>query len=419
MRDHELRQRAVSEMHLRRWPQVRVPSHIVQWVLMVGPEERDAERAMIEEKAGTGSDPGSPAHREGDLGKQVRFSWERHSEGSSLTLFVDHSAGEDMLDPRAHPGLASALDWAREVPGAIVRSTRLWIVASDEAAEELVGHLPIVAEELVSCRVGEHVRMWSDFRLKGDGFGHTVVAANGATASDLTRQVQRLQELGNYRNRALLGLPVAQECWPKLDKAESKLRALADRVATTDERDDVLLDSLSDLSLELAAVSTEISFRMDATKAYAQLVRDRLEQLRDQAVPGFASLTDFTQRRFLPAMNTCSATTDRVKELSLRVAQLSSLLRARIETRIENQNSSMLQSMERSSAMQLRLQQLVEGLSVVALSYYLIGLFAYLLKGLPDGWFGIDDELLVAYAVVPVVLVIWAITRILKKRLLG
>lgn len=418
MRDHELRQRAVSEMHLRRWPRVSVPSHIVQWVLVVTLEEREDERAKIEARASTDV-AGSPSHREGSLGKGVRFSWERHSEGSSLTLFVDSGDGEDFLDPRSHKGLADALDWAQAMPGAIVRSTRLWVVADDAAAQRLVEQLPIVVEELVSCRLGEHVRMWSDFRLKGDGFGHTVVAANGATASDLTRQVQRLQELGNYRNRALLGLPVAQECWPKLDAAEAKLRALADRVATTDERDDVLLDALSDLSLELAAVSTEISFRMDATKAYAQLVRERLEQLHDVPVPGFASLTDFTQRRFLPAMNTCGATTDRVKELSLRVAQLSSLLRARIETRIENQNSAMLQSMERSSAMQLRLQQLVEGLSVVALSYYLIGLLAYLLKGLPDDLFGIADEYVVGYAVLPVVLIIWGITRILKKRLLG
>ena len=35
MRDHELRKKAVGEMHLRRWPVLEVPCVIVQWVLIV------------------------------------------------------------------------------------------------------------------------------------------------------------------------------------------------------------------------------------------------------------------------------------------------------------------------------------------------------------------------------------------------
>ena len=177
------------------------------------------------------------------------------------------------------------------------------------------------------------------------------------------------------------------------------------------------MDILSKLSLELAAIETSISFRMDATRAYAQLVKDRLVQVDLRPIPGYASLADFTQRRFFPAMNTCKATTARVRQLALRAAQLASLLRARIETRIENQNAQLLHSMDQSTRMQVRLQQLVEGFSVVALSYYLIGLVGYLLGGLPLDRYGLEKNWVLAALVIPVVAGIWIGMRMLRKRL--
>ncbi len=419
MRDHELRRRAVAEMHLRRWPNLPVPCLIMQWVVIVDDTERTAELAAIERLAEPRDVVGNPSHREGFVREGVRFAWEKHSEGSSLTLFGRRSDSALFVDPRADPALAEAIDWAEALPGKVVRSTCIWLAECDAGAQALLAQAPVRGEELVSCRIGGAVRMWSDFRLNEDGYGRLLIAANGVGSRDLTRHVQRLQELGNYRNRALLGLPMAQETWPRLDVAEKRLKELADRVANSDERDDTLMESLSALSLELATISTGLSFRMDATRAYARLVEDRLAQLKCEPIPGFMSLDDFTQRRFLPAMNTCDAITQRVERLAIRAEQLSSLLRARIEARIENQNAQQLRSMERSVAMQVRLQQLVEGLSVVALSYYLIGLIDFVVQGVPGNVLAMDRERLVALLVAPVLLVVWLVTRAVKNRVLN
>lgn len=417
MRDHELRKQAVGEMHLRRWPMLDVPCVIVQWVLIVGDDERDDELAAIEAKAKADHPSSNPAYRAGSLGEGIKFVWEKHSEGTSLTLFAANAGADVFLDPLGHGALQAALDWAQDLPGEIVRCTRIWVAQDDAQIEEVLPSLGLVPAELVSCHVGSGIRMWSDFRIKGDGFGRLLVAANSAEPAETTRQVQRLQELGNYRNRALLGLPVARECWPKLDEAEARLRDLAARIDNRDETDDQLMETLSKLSVELAAIETSISFRMDATKAYAQLVKDRMAQVDPKPIDGYASLADFTQRRFFPAMNTCEATTARVRQLALRAAQLASLLRARIETRIENQNARLLHSMEQSTRMQVRLQQLVEGFSVVALSYYLIGLVGYLLAGLPLERYGLEKNWVLAALVVPVVAGIWIGMRILRRRL--
>ncbi len=409
MQQHELRRQVVSEMHLRRWPMLSVPGHVRQWVLIVDPEDRDAEAAILDERCPAVASLPRPPHRYGYVVPGVHFAWERHSEGSSIALFAD---GETKA-------LDEAVAWVEQLPGRVVRATSLRLVQDDAAAEALLPEMQFDPSETISCLLAGKARMWADFRLKDDGFGHIVVAANGLNLADFTRLVQRLQDLGNYRNKALLGLPVAQEAWPKLDEAEQRLTDLANRVAGAEETDDVLMGELSALSLDLTAITTAMGYRMSATSAYGQLVRERLEELRVTPIEGYASLVAFTQRRFLPALRTCTSVTERERQLSERAGRLTSLLRARIETRIENQNAKLLRSMDRSSRMQLRLQQLVEGLSVVALSYYLIGLLGYALKGSAHVWPGLDAELVLGLLVVPVVALVWLGVHTAKKKLLG
>ncbi len=419
MIDHELRKRVVAEMHLRRWPLLTLPSVVIQWVLIVSEEERQAEADIIGQLPARDDAAEHPSHRSGQLSEGIAYAWERHSEGSSIALFIEGVHEGKLARGEFSDDIRKAIAWAETLPGAIMRATQIFVVEHDAAAEKLLPTLDFKRSELISCHFGGSARMWCDFRLKQDSFGKLLVAANGTEVRDFTRLVQRLQDLGNYRNKALMGLPVAQEVWPRLDAVGQKLSNLATRVAGQKDRDDTLMDELSGLSLELTSIANGIDYRMSATAAYAQLVDDRLEQLYVQRIEGYASLTNFTQRRFLPAIRTCAAVVERERKLSLRASQLASMLRARIDTRIENQNASLLRSMEKSSRMQLRLQQLVEGLSVVALSYYLIGLLGYLLKGFGHRLGGFDPELALAILVVPVVLLVFTVVKSVKSRLLS
>lgn len=419
MQEHELRRQVVGEMHLRRWPSVPVPGVILQWVTEVDPSERDEELAVLDRHSNLTGTDAHPRHREGTLPKGVRFAWERHSEGSSLTLFIACTDCEAFRAPREQADLEGPLAWVDSLPGKIIRATAIHLVESEAQAEAMVPSLAFSPSETVSCRLQGTARMWSDFKLWPDGFGRLLVSAGETDRRDFTRLLQRLQELGNYRNKALLGLPEAQAVWPRLDAAEERLATLSRRVTNADETDDALLTELSNLSLELMAVAASINYRMSATKAYATLVEERLEQLRIEPIDGYASLEDFTERRFLPAMRTCNAVIDRERQLALRASQLSSLLRARIDTRIENQNAELLRSMESSSRLQLRLQQLVEGFSVVAISYYLLSLIGLALKGGSNLWPGMDPQKVVGVLVVPIVLTIWLVLRLVKRRVLG
>ncbi len=418
MQEHELRRQVVSEMHLRRWPVLSVPSLIIQWVLSLEPEEREEEgRKLAELPTSQGLSIGT-RHRSGEIAPGVQIAWERHSEGSSVALFFD-GLDADGINVATQPEIVEKMvAWAQGLPGHVQRATRIQMVRDDKAAQKLLPKLDFTRSELISCHFGDKVRMWGDFRLRADGYGKLLVAANGTDMRDLTRYVQRLQELGNYRNRALIGLPVAQAAWPRLDAVGVRVSQLSQRVAGNATTDDALLEELSSLSMELSAIDSEIDYRMSATAAYAQLVRERLEKLNVKPIDGFMSLADFTERRFLPAIRTCASVTERVANQSARAERLASLLRARINTRIENQNARLLRSMDESARMQLRLQQLVEGLSVVALSYYLLGLVAYGLKGAQEIWPSVDADIILAVIALPTVIVIWLVIRALKVRLL-
>ena len=64
---------------------------------------------------------------------------------------------------------------------------------------------------------------------------------------------------------------------------------------------------------------------------------------------------------------------------------------------------------------QLRLQQTVEGLSVAAVSYYVVGLFSYIAKGIEKDFPFISSTLATALFVPVAVLAIWLVVRRIRK----
>ena len=402
LNEHRLRREIVGEMHLRRWPPITPPMTIVQ-ILRLGPSE-----GLPPFRGGPAfvAEPGQ-RHMQGILAEGLLFTWERHSEATTLTVFARPDA----------PLLGEAQAWAEGAPGEVLRATLIHIESDAAAAAARMAQFDVDPAELVCCDFGGGARLSSDFRIKEEGYGRLVVAAGQLGPVDLARAVQSLQELGNYRNMALLGLPVARACWSKLDAAEEELRLFGRRLDSDETSDNELLDSLCAMSLELGTIASDTRYRLSATAAYARLVDERLATLAPVAIPGFASLADFTQRRFYPAIRTCETVVRRQQELAERSAQLTSLLRTRIETRIEDQNAQLLQSLESATRTQLRLQHLVEGFSTVAITYYAVSLLAYLSGGLALFGVHVEHDLFAAFVIVPVFIMLFIYLRRERSRL--
>ena len=172
------------------------------------------------------------------------------------------------------------------------------------------------------------------------------------------------------------------------------------------------------LAAEVESLAAQTASRFDASVAYYQMVRQRLEQLRQQRIQGLQTFTEFLDARLAPGVATCQAAAQRQQHLAERAARMTALLRARVELQLQEQNRSLLDSMDRRARLQLRLQETVEGLSVVAISYYGLGLVGYLLKGFEASGWPIDPTLGISIALPLVVGAAWFGLKRTKRRLM-
>ena len=209
---------------------------------------------------------------------------------------------------------------------------------------------------------------------------------------------------------AMLALPPAREARPVIAKLEQDLSDILQTLAFSDGTDDEqrLLQLLSKVAAETERTSASLNYRFSASRAYQELVEQRADAMRVGRIAGFQPFTDYLITRFAPAMETRDNLTRRIETLSRRVARASDLLRTRVDVALEAQNRDLLQSMDRRAKLQLRLQQTVEGLSVVAVSYYLLGLLGYIVKGLHETLpVQFDTDIAIMALMVPVILAVW------------
>ncbi|MFL5333193.1 MAG: DUF3422 family protein [Geminicoccaceae bacterium] len=278
-------------------------------------------------------------------------------------------------------------------------------VEPDEVSGRWFDGNPLVGAEVAG---GAAVAL-SDFRIGAEGFSRLVLFDRSMAPRQAGRTVQRLLELDTYRVLALLALPLARETAPVLSRLELELAQITKKMTVAHEADEpVLLDRLTRLDAEIEGRESDTHFRFSAAGAYHGLVLQRIEELREGRIPGLQTFREFIERRLAPAMNTCNAIGARQEALSTRVARATQLLSTRVDITRERQNQAVLESMNRRAKLQLRLQQTVEGLSVVAITYYLVSLVGYGAKGLEK--FGVPIEPNLATAVcIPIVAVLLAL----------
>jgi uncharacterized membrane-anchored protein len=108
-------------------------------------------------------------------------------------------------------------------------------------------------------------------------------------------------------------------------------------------------------------------------------LRARVTEFREQRIGDMRTLTGFLNRRLAPAMSTVASASRRQEELSNRIERASAMLRTRAR---EEQNLRPLEGMDRRGKLQLRLQETVEGLSIAAITHYMVSLVSYALKPL-------------------------------------
>jgi uncharacterized membrane-anchored protein len=297
-------------------------------------------------------------------------------------------------------------DWLAGLPGQVMVAAHVAFMpaAALDSHPDAVAPRYFGGNMLIGARIADGAgEAYTDFQLH-DGFSRLLVVDRGLTTRQAGRMMQRLLEIETYRMMALLALPVAQQLTPFLTHSERELSEITTLLAKSGGTDEPeLLDRLTKLEAGIESRESENAYRFSAAAAYYELVQRRIAELREVRIQGLQTFQEFTERRLAPAMNTCRAAATRQESLSERVARVTQLLSTRVDVTREQQNQAVLASMNRRAAAQLRLQQTVEGLSVAAITYYVVGLVGYAAKGLHALGLPINPEVAMACSI-PVVL---------------
>ncbi|MEM7060773.1 MAG: DUF3422 domain-containing protein [Pseudomonadota bacterium] len=351
----------------------------------------------------------------------VRLKWESHTEFVSYTLIL-----EEAEPPLFQGRLAEILhqSWLDAAPGNVIAAAEVELITAEAGpAGALTPELLAAFEPeslAASLILDQNVIAIGDFRIDERGFTRFALVVTGQTGPRrLGRAMQRLLEIEIYRTMAMLALPIARRTAQRLNEIERGLAELmkhAKEPASEEVSDEDLLAELSTLSAEIEALAAANAFRMDAAEAYARIVVDRISLLKEAPILGRQQFGEFMTRRFQPAIRTIQAAKARQTALSDRAARLAELLRTRVNVALEAQNQQVLERMDSRAAVQLRLQQTVEGLSVVAISYYAVGLLGYLFA--PASYLpGLSKTWVMAIVTLPVVLGVWWLVRRVRTRL--
>ena len=247
----------------------------------------------------------------------------------------------------------------------------------------------------------QKAQMWTDLQMNEDGFISYIVAHQGLGSRQAGRVARRIIEAETYRMAAMLSFPIAKQLAGPLKTAESELAHLSKEISLLQkdpniqtEKDGQFLSDLSQLASRIEEWISEHGLRFTASEAYSQLVEKNLTELNETPIQGVQTLAEFMDRRFQPAMRTCLWTQRRLKELSDRISRTTQTLRTRIEFINEEQTQALLASMDKRAKLQLRLQETVEGLSVLVLTYYAVSLLAYIAKGGKEVGLAISPEII-------------------------
>ncbi len=168
-------------------------------------------------------------------------------------------------------------------------------------------------------------------------------------------------------------------------------------------------------------------YRLSAAVPYDRIVHSNIKALQEQALPFGQTLTDYFQWKITGVSDGYQQLLSRIHALEQDFEGTIAVLRTKVELarqeqnlQLQDQNTKLLASVDKTTKSQAILQHTVEGLSVIVIAYYLSGLANYIFKALHEvGW--LPNYLLASGIFVPIAigfsfgLIAWGRKRLHRK----
>lgn len=426
MECHPQRDSIWRELHARPYVRFSAPAHVFHFAFLVDEVSGVADPARLanwKESAGLATAYETPRHAIytasiAGLGR-LAVAWEQHTEFVAYTFF---------LYQLEIPFRPFGLDLQEILPSDFLAgmsvapfvATRLAIGSRNEMADDASALADIFEGHTVygSKVMGGAAEAWSCYRVHKDGFNRIALDVHSMSQHSLGRTVQRLVAIEDLSHLTLLSVSLARDIRADFASWESQvvrhMEALRVADSITEKRS--VLDSFLALAAEIENLRARVSNRFTGTAAYFSLLESRFAELREEKIEHVLGLSRFVLRRVAPAAQTCRSVLERLTSLSERIDRAAKLLRTSIELRVEEQNQRLLEDSNRRARLQLQLQHAVEGLSVVVVTYYVLGLLGLVLRAANHLGMRLNVELILGLAAPLLLVAAWCAMRRIRKR---
>ena len=369
-------------------------------------------------------------------GKDLTVRYECHTEFISLTLIYPNK-----IENKNKPKLFDEnflnllpIEFLENFPGDHFLSTWIEMVPSNFNFRPIDIEDYFYHDNFAGSNVAEDgANVFMSFKsdrtdFLGSGFRRVFIQNKNLRTRRTGRLLQRIVELETYQVLSLLGLPQVRQETSNLSNLEKQITEITKSVSKTakknlnkksidypDYQQD--LNELSYVVAKIEEIDSSTNYRLSATAAYYKLVEQRIQDLREERLESFQTSYEFLSRRLQPAIRTTEAFSRRLESLATRAQRADNLVRTQIEMGVQIQNKNLLESMELRARAQLRLQETVESLSIVAITYYIVGLLSTLVDPINFEKFFISKTVFLALCVPIILILIWYIAKMVRKKI--
>lgn len=408
--DHPDRSAIMDEVHAR--PVEIIPETCrVRRLVIVVPAEAGSMQRAFERFAQFRAESGGEALLSGS--RQYSFetperavTWEFHTEFITITW---RAQSDDSENWPADIGLGAIGD------GQLIGAARIDVIADSHIPDYMLAGFNMASLCLADVDSGK-AQVATDFVPDAARFTRLEFAAGALTTLRRSIILRRLLEVETYRCMALLGLPLARAASSDVRAMETTLAQVIDRLSDTGNPSGAKanLEALHQLSVRSGQLSERLNYRFAAGRAYGDVLHARLAGLRESGTNRGSTLTHYIGNRVDPGLATCEAIEKRLRVLASKIERAIGLLNVRIGVDMQVQNAALLDNIAKTARSQFLLQRTVEGLSTIAISYYLLGIISYLMAG-PLSQLHWDKTMALSIAAPFVVLIVWFMVRQVRK----
>ncbi len=371
-------------------------------------------------------------------GKDLIIRYECHTEFISLTLIYPNKIENknknkpNLFDENFLRLLPT--EFLKNFPGEHFLSTWIEMVPSNYSFKPIDIEKYFYHDNFAGSNVAEDgANVFMSFKsdrtnFLSSGFRRVFIQNKNLRTRRTGRLLQRIVELETYQVLSLLGLPQVRQESLNLSNLEKQITKITKSVSKTakknldkksitypDYQQD--LNELSYVVAKIEEIDSSTNYRLSATAAYYKLVEQRITDLREDRLVSFQTNNEFLSRRLQPAIRTSEAFSRRLESLATRAQRADNLVRTQIEMGVQIQNKDLLESMELRARAQLRLQETVESLSIVAITYYIVGLLSTLVDPINFDKFLISKTVFLALCVPIILILIWFIAKMVRKKI--